>query len=196
MFIHDWKKDVFTIPNVLSLFRLGLIPVYMSLYLRAATPRAYYVAGGILALSCLTDLADGFIARRFHMTSRLGRFLDPAADKATQLALALCLSCRYRVLEPVLLVLVLKESVQLLANLLCLRRGKILQGALPAGKVCTAILFISFLMLVLFPQIPAWMVRFLAFGDLTCLLYAFFRYLLVFLGNSRAVYLEDWNATE
>ena len=95
-----------------------------------------------------------------------------------------------------MLVLVLKESVQLLANLLCLRRGKILQGALPAGKVCTAILFISFLMLVLFPQIPAWMVRFLAFGDLACLLYAFFRYLLVFLGNSRAVYLEDWNATE
>ena len=42
MFIHDWKKEVFTIPNILSLFRLALIPVYVTIYLHAVSPKDYY----------------------------------------------------------------------------------------------------------------------------------------------------------
>ena len=61
MFINNWKKEVFTIPNLLSLFRLALIPVYMPIYLNANQPREYVTAGALLALSCFTDLIDGFI---------------------------------------------------------------------------------------------------------------------------------------
>ena len=60
MIIHDWKKDFFTIPNYLSLFRLLLIPVYVLIYLKAAAPSHHAIAAGILALSCLTDLLDGW----------------------------------------------------------------------------------------------------------------------------------------
>ena len=47
MFIKDWKKDLFTIPNMLSLFRLLLIPVYIVIYLNADEDIDYYIAGGI-----------------------------------------------------------------------------------------------------------------------------------------------------
>ena len=79
------KKDIITIPNLLSLLRLGLIPFYTSLYLHGNIP----LASILLAISCMTDLLDGFIARRFHMISDLGKFLDPLADKITWKHLAL-----------------------------------------------------------------------------------------------------------
>ena len=63
MIIKDWKKDVFTIPNMLSVVRLLLIPVYVVIYLNATKAADYYLAAGILAVSCLTDLIDGKIAR-------------------------------------------------------------------------------------------------------------------------------------
>ena len=75
MFIKNWKKEIFTIPNLLSLFRLILIPVYASLYLSATEQYQYVLAGMILAVSCLTDMIDGKIARKFHMiTLLLARF--------------------------------------------------------------------------------------------------------------------------
>ena len=71
--IKDWKKDIFTIPNLLSLFRLALIPVYVMIYLNATTAKEYFLAGTILAVSCLTDMVDGQIARHFHMISNVGK---------------------------------------------------------------------------------------------------------------------------
>ena len=71
MSYNKWKKEICTIPNLLSLFRIALIPVYMNLYLHAEEDSDYLLAGSILALSCLTDLADGKIAREFHMVSQI-----------------------------------------------------------------------------------------------------------------------------
>ena len=91
MFIKNWKKEIYTIPNLLSLFRLVLIPVYASLYLSATEQYQYVLAGVILAVSCLTDMIDGKIARKFNMITPLGKILDPLADKLTQLTLTFCL---------------------------------------------------------------------------------------------------------
>ena len=91
----NWKKEILTIPNLLSVFRLALIPVYITIYLNAVEPCDYYLAAGILALSCMTDMIDGYIARRFNMISNMGKFLDPIADKMTQFTLIVCLAFRY-----------------------------------------------------------------------------------------------------
>lgn len=154
MIIKDWKKEILTIPNLLSLFRLFLIPVYVLIYLNASAPMHYYIAGTILAMSCLTDLLDGKIARRFNMVSTVGKVLDPLADKATQFTLILCLAIRYEVLWLIVGLFVLKESFQLIAGLLTLRHGKMLTGALFSGKLCTVVLFLSLILLVLFPVFP------------------------------------------
>ena len=87
MQMKNLKKEIFTIPNLLSLFRLVLIPVYVVIYLNARAPEDYFLAGGILAVSCLTDLVDGKIARHFNMISTVGKVLDPVADKSTQFTL-------------------------------------------------------------------------------------------------------------
>ena len=103
--MKDWKKELLTIPNLLSLFRLALIPVYVAIYQRATSPDAYFLAAAILAVSCLTDLIDGKIARSFNMISNLGKLLDPFADKLTQFSVTLCLCLKYPVLLPVLILI-------------------------------------------------------------------------------------------
>ena len=151
MVIKDWKKDILTVPNMLSLFRLVLIPVYVLIYLNATEPVHYYIAGGILAVSCLTDLIDGQIARRFNMISTVGKVLDPFADKLTQFTLAICLAVQYPVVWIMVCLIFVNEIFQLIAGIVAYRKGQMLKGALIAGKVCTAVLFLSLIILVLTP---------------------------------------------
>ena len=184
MFLKNWKKEIFTIPNLLSLFRLALIPVYVYIYLNAVTTQQYLAAGTIMAVSCFTDIIDGKIARHFDMVSTVGKILDPLADKVTQFTLTLCLSLKYPVLHPVLALFVVKEAFQLAAGIVNLRRGKMLPGALPAGKVCTTVLFVSLIALVLFPELPGLAVDAIAIVDVGFLLLSFVSYILAYCGRN------------
>lgn len=181
--MKNWKKDIFNIPNLLSLFRLALIPVYVWFYLNARRPADYLLAGTILAISCLTDMVDGQIARHFNMITPLGKLLDPIADKFTQLVLTICLSMRYPVLRPVLCLFLIKEFFQFFAALVNYRRGKALDGALMAGKICTTVLFCTFTMLVIMPRMPLQIVDGIAVLDGVCLLIAFIQYVFAFFGK-------------
>ena len=187
MFITNWKKEIFTIPNLLSLFRLALIPVYVHLYLNARTDSEYALAAGIMALSCMTDMVDGKIARKYNMISNVGKVLDPMADKFTQLALILCLSARYPILYPVLVLFLAKEFFQLFAMIISLRQGKALPGALMAGKVCTTVLFVSLIALVLFPNLNTVTVDLIVLTDAVFLLISFVSYILAYYGKNRKV---------
>ena len=180
MFIKDWKKDFFTIPNMLSLFRLLLIPVYVIIYLNADDDVDHYIAGGILAVSCLTDLVDGQIARHFNMISNVGKILDPLADKLTQFALIVCLAIKYPVLRLLMILFVVKEIFQLVAGFLTLRKGKMLTGALISGKVSTAVLFVSLIVLVMVPQMDAKYVQIIMWVDTALLAIAFLHYALTY----------------
>ena len=195
MFAKDWKKDLFTIPNVLSLFRLVLIPVYVVLYLGAQKPEDYFLAAAILAVSCLTDLIDGKIARHFNMISNTGKILDPLADKATQFTLIICLLIRRQ--NPVLLFLtilfVIKELFQLIAGFLILRKGLMLKGALIAGKISTAVLFISLIVLVLIPDISKTAEYIITGLDIAVLLYSFVSYARVYYTHSPMIQSIDEN---
>ena len=185
MFTKGWKQEVFTIPNLLSFFRLLLIPVYITIYLYADDVIDYYIAGGILAVSCLTDLIDGQIARRFNMVTNLGKILDPLADKLTQLALILCLALRYQFLWYVVVLFVVKECFQLIAgSCRLLRHNMMLKGALISGKISTAVLFISLILLVIFPSIHISVVKIVATVDACCLSIAFMDYLVTYLKRS------------
>lgn len=197
MIIKDWKKDILTIPNLLSLFRLVLIPVYIVIYLNAQDVTDYYIAGGILAVSCLTDAIDGKIARHFNMISNLGKILDPLADKATQFTLILCLAIRNPVLWILVALFVVKESFQLIAGLMILRRGKILAGALLAGKISTAVLFVSLIVMVLFPQLDPKVIQIITIADCCVLLASFIGYARIYSTHSPMIQeLEDNNENE
>lgn len=180
MIIKNWKKEIFTIPNILSMFRLLLIPLYVAIYLNARDNADYYLAAGILAVSCLTDLIDGQIARRFHMISTVGKVLDPFADKVTQFTLVICLSIKYPILWTLVILIFVKEIFQLIAGIIRLRKGRMLKGAQITGKICTTVLFVSLIVLVMMPNIPYNIVQWITLIDGIFLLIAFTDYILVY----------------
>ena len=180
MFIKDWKKEIFTIPNILSFLRLILIPVYVAIYLNASCTTDYLLAGAILAVSCLTDLIDGKIARHFNMISTLGKIIDPLADKATQFSLIICLTTKHPILWTLVGLFVIKEGFQLIAGGINLRKGIMLKGALLSGKICTTILFVSLIVMVLIPSLSPDIVFIITIADAVFMLVAFVDYALTY----------------
>lgn len=191
MCIKNWKKEIFTIPNILSLFRLALIPVYVLIYLNAKDASHYFISAGILAVSCLTDLIDGKIARKFNMISTLGKILDPVADKLTQSTLICCLAIRYQALRYLFALFLIKEGFQTVAGMANLRKGKMLDGALISGKICTTVLFISLILMVLIPTLEISTVNIIAAIDALFMLIAFIDYIRAYFGKHKKVYNID-----
>lgn len=181
MMPKDWKKDLLNVPNLLSLFRLILIPVYITIYLGAEETVDYLIAAAILAVSCLTDMIDGKIARHFNLITTIGQVLDPVADKATQFALIICLAIKYPILWIVIGLFLVKESFQLVAMLIMYKKGKMLRGAIMSGKVCTTVLFVSLILLVLLPNITINFVYIITAIDVIVMLVAFYCYVAVYL---------------
>lgn len=184
MFFHNWKQEIRSIPNLLSLFRLCLIPVYLPLYLLCTTPTAQFLAEILFVLSCVTDFLDGWIARRYHMVTNLGKFLDPLADKVTQLAVTACLSIRYTELFPIFLMLVFKEFLQTVLSWVFFRQNKVLPGALLAGKISTAVIFTSLGMLICLPKMADSILKVAVPGNLFFLSVSLLEYSFVFLGRN------------
>lgn len=184
MYFKDWKKEIFSIPNLLSLFRIALIPVYISIYLNARDKDDYFLAAAILAVSCLTDLIDGKIARRFNMITNVGKLLDPLSDKLTQFALILCLSLRNPVLWFVVGLFFVKEIFQLIGCSIALRKGLTMTGSLLPGKICTTVLFVTLILMVMFPGIPKSIINIIAIVDSAFLVFAFSTYTFAFFSKS------------
>ncbi len=137
------------------MFRILLIPVYAIIYMKAQAAKDYVIAAVVFAVSAVTDMIDGFIARRFNMRSRIGIMLDPFADKLTQGVVIICLTIRNIEILPLLIIFLIKEGFMFVMACRLLHSGKMLDGALFAGKICTTVLFISMASLVMFKNIPS-----------------------------------------
>lgn len=132
------KNRVFTIPNLLSLLRLAMIPLLLWLYLEQ---EAYLWTAAVVVVSGITDILDGIIARKFDMISDLGKALDPVADKLTQAAMLYCLGKSFPEIRILLLLLVVKEGITGIMSLVSIRKTGQVQGAQWHGKVTTALLY-------------------------------------------------------
>jgi len=194
VFIKNWKKEIFTIPNILSMFRLVLIPVYVSIYLNAQESSDYYIAASILAVSCLTDMIDGKIARRFDMITTVGKIIDPLADKLTQFAMILCFVAKYPVLWILVCLFFVKELFQLIAGAVNFKKGKMLKGALITGKICTTVLFVSLIAMVMFPDLSITVIKIITAVDCAFLLVAFADYAVAYFARESkflAIEIQD-----
>ena len=129
---------IITVPNLLSFFRLCLIPVIIWSYCVKKNP---LLAGEILLLSGLTDLADGYIARRFHRISNLGKILDPVADKLTQAAMLICLFTRFPHMLLLIVIMAGKELYMVVSGCLVIRKTGKVHGADWHGKIVTFLLY-------------------------------------------------------
>ena len=140
-------------PNRLSLLRVGLVPLVV-LMICLGDPWSYGAALVLFLAGCLTDWADGWMARRYRIVTNFGKFMDPVADKLTEGAVVLCLMTRYRWVAALVVLYVLKEGFMAVAGLVMLRRGKKLDGAKWFGKVCTFVFYLVTVTLILWVSIP------------------------------------------
>lgn len=180
MYFNHWKKEWRSIPNLLSLFRLLLVPFYLYLIFHNDTKYGIYPAAAVLILSGITDFFDGQIARRYNQITDLGKFLDPLADKITQLALVLSLAHFNPGISWLVILFIAKELFMLVAGAIGLKRGVNLQGAKWFGKVSTAMIYIIIPILLLFPQISS------SFKNILFLIIAFF------LAQSFILYIREY----
>lgn len=146
------ENKILTIPNLLSLFRLILIPVIVWLYW---VRKDYFPVGVLLIVSGLTDLADGYIARRFHAVSNVGKILDPIADKLTQAAMLFCLVTRFPLMAAPFGFLVIKEIFIGTTGLLMIRKTGKVVGADFHGKVATTLLYTMMILHIFWIDIPS-----------------------------------------
>jgi cardiolipin synthase len=140
----DWrskltKDQVLTIPNILSFFRIALIPVIIWVYCGLEMP---LLALAFILLSGLTDIIDGYIARKYNMITDFGKSIDPIADKMTQIAVLICLVTRFKLMLLPLCIMAVKETVLLLARLWLFRKTEKIYGAVWHGKLNTTLLYL------------------------------------------------------
>ena len=139
------KKQIFTIPNLLSTFRIVLAFVFLAAFYQSGLSGRSNLLTAIILLSALTDFLDGKIARKFNMVSELGKILDPIADKITQGVLILCLMKEYSLL---------KEAFMGIVVVKVLKKTQENKGAMWYGKVCTAFFYLVMLILLFIPDLP------------------------------------------
>ena len=145
-----FQGRILTVPNLLSILRLGMVPLFLWIYLGLNEP---LWTAGLLVLSGLTDTIDGFIARKFNQVSNLGKALDPFADKVTQIAVVICLSIRFPRLWVVSGTLFLKELFSLTTSLMAIHATGVVTGADWHGKVTTTLMYITMIAHLVFPDI-------------------------------------------
>ena len=148
---NDYQNKIITIPNLLSFLRLCMIPLIVWQY----TIRHHYARTAVLLLlSGITDVLDGFIARRFHMVSDFGKAFDPIADKLTQLSIMLCLITHFPFMGVAFVIMLLKELFLGIIGLIAIRKTTIVPSAKWHGKTCTVLLYLIMTVHILWPSIP------------------------------------------
>lgn len=133
------RNQNLTVPNALSLVRIIIVPFFAWAFLAGNLP----AAAVLLAVSGLSDMFDGLIARKFNQVTELGKMLDPLADKLTQGVVALCLAIKFPVICPVLVIFILKELAMLCCAVVLLKRKKRPCAAKWYGKAATVLFYVS-----------------------------------------------------
>jgi len=142
------------VPNIISIFRICLVPVFILAYFFDGRDIKVY-AIIVYALASLSDFLDGFLARKFEASSNLGKFLDPLGDKLMTFSVVLCLTIDMGGLM-ILAVIVLgvKEACMGIGGLVV---HKVAQVEIPPsnliGKISTVVFFLVCAVIMIF-EIP------------------------------------------
>jgi CDP-diacylglycerol--glycerol-3-phosphate 3-phosphatidyltransferase len=106
--LSGWKREFLNLPNMLTMLRMVMIPIFVVL-IHKATPLSSLLAGSVFALAALTDVVDGFLARRWNMITVTGKLLDPLADKLIVAAALVMMASLGRIPAWIVIVLLSRE---------------------------------------------------------------------------------------
>lgn len=140
------KQDAVNLPNLLTFGRILVIPVFLY-FLNRGTPRDCVIAALIYGLAALTDLADGYLARKLNIVSMLGKFLDPLADKLLVMASLVWMVPMGRIPEWAVVLLLAREIS--ITGLRSIASGEgVVIAAGSGGKSKTALQMVGILCLI------------------------------------------------
>ncbi len=153
------ENKILTVPNILTIFRILLIPFIVWTYYT----EKHSLTVAILFISAVTDIADGWIARHFHMVSNFGKALDPVADKLTQGITLICLLTEYKLMIAMFVLMAVKELVLGIMEIRIIRKSGVVKGANWHGKINTVMIYLTMIAHIVFwetipPQVSAGMI--------------------------------------
>lgn len=136
------------IPNILTVVRFLIIPVFgYALY-----NEQYYISILLFTLGGITDILDGFIARRYNLVTSFGKLADPLADKLMQLTALVLLTMQRLVPIPFLVVVVAKEVFMGLGSITLYKKENVVVSANWYGKLATVVFYFVIVITILLKE--------------------------------------------
>ena len=129
----DRNENIWNVPNLLTMLRMAAVVVFIVLFARGKKNAAMIV----FILAAATDVLDGYIARRFHLITSLGKLMDPLADKLMTLSALVCLTVTGYVPLWLLIIEGAKECFMVIGGCIVLRKKKLVVQADYIGKAAT-----------------------------------------------------------
>ena len=142
------KKNI-NVPNTLTVIRIIVIAPMMKFLLE----QKFIYAGIMILISALSDMMDGFLARKLNQVTDLGKILDPIADKLTLIAVVICVNVLYPEVMPFILVLFSKEMLMLAGGAFLIKLKIKPPAARWYGKLSTVLFYTSITTLIMLKAI-------------------------------------------
>lgn len=175
------RKENFNLPNILSFTRIIIIIPFVLYFLNDD----YLLSAAMLALSGLSDMLDGVIARKLNQVTQLGKILDPVADKLTLTAVVICMGIKFTEIFILVVILSVKDLSMLLAGSYLFKKGLEPPSAKWYGKLATVFFYVSVIIIVALKALYGIADPRISISLLTAtallMLFALFRYFLIFL---------------
>ncbi|MBQ6947597.1 MAG: CDP-diacylglycerol--glycerol-3-phosphate 3-phosphatidyltransferase [Clostridia bacterium] len=172
------------VPNLLTIARLFMVPAFVLCYVKGcenAWAYGIYWAAGLFVLAALTDILDGYIARKYNQITDFGKLADPLADKMMQVAAIACLAVYDRISAWIFYVFLAKELLLLFGSARLLKRFKFVVYSKWSGKIATVVLFICIVLIIVSPGINQLTATIMMTVCIVFTLVALFNYLQIYL---------------
>ena len=140
------------LPNKLTLLRMGMIPLFV-IFMMVSFAAGRYIALAIFIAASLTDTADGYIARKYHLVTDFGKFMDPLADKLLVSSAMICLVHTGEIPFWVVIIIIAREFIISGFRLVAADNGIVIAASM-WGKVKTVCQMVMVIVILL--NIPSW----------------------------------------
>jgi CDP-diacylglycerol--glycerol-3-phosphate 3-phosphatidyltransferase len=141
------------LPNKITIARVFMIPVFLCIYLIPGIPYANYIAAAVFIVACLTDALDGYLARKYHLITNFGKFMDPLADKLLVSAALICFVELKLVPAWIIIIIISREFIISGFRLVASDNGVVI-AASPIAKFKTSAQMIMSILLIVNFDLP------------------------------------------
>ncbi len=172
------------VPNFLTILRLFMVPCFVLCFVKGSEQTMEYgviYAAALFILAALTDILDGYIARKYNQITDFGKLADPLADKMMQVAAIACLAIYQRISAWIFYVFLIKELLMVVGSATLLKKSKFVVYSKWSGKIATVVLFLCIIVIMLSPGLNKGVATIMMCVCIVFTLVALFNYLQMYL---------------